>query len=460
MFLIATTSCNEPSLIGADVIDTDRPDVVFTDTLTIFASSIEDDSIQTYNSLNLLITQLCGVLEDPIFGTSRAEINAQLRVAGSIPAEDSLTYFNNISPSGTQLDSVVFVLEYDTAQFYGNPNSLQNISIYLLDEPMDNLATYYSTDNFDAGELLFSGTVNPSQYDTTISIPLGLDTIYPPQMRLVLNKQQAQAHPLFSEILFKDGSSFPYYKSDDSLLQVLNGIKIIVENTTDPKDLMMAFKLSSSSLSGMFLHYHSPTDTSLYRFRFTSNAAQMVNFSHDYDNSFIKPYIDGADDEQDGKDYIFVQGMQGVNGKLRIPYASGLKNAIINQAKLELTIATMVPNDEPILRDEPLEQVFLSKRNEDGDLVTIADLNSALGISLTGIFGGNLVERIENNMVVKTYTMNISEHLQDMINGLEANDEIFITTIAKAQSANRSIIFGTGHPTYAPKLNVTYTINQ
>jgi len=62
--------------------------------------------------------------------------------------------------------------------------------------------------------------------------------------------------------------------------------------------------------------------------------------------------------------------------------------------------------------------------------------------------------------VINTYTMNISEHLQDMINGVETSDEIFISTASKAQSANRSIIFGTGHPTYAPKLNVTYTINQ
>ena len=111
MFLFATSSCNEPSLIGADVIDTDRPDVLSTDTLTLFSSSVKDDSIRTYNGLNLLTTYLCGILEDPIFGKSTSEINAQLRVAGSAP--DSTIYFQNISPSGTQLDSVVFVLEYD-----------------------------------------------------------------------------------------------------------------------------------------------------------------------------------------------------------------------------------------------------------------------------------------------------------------------------------------------------------
>ena len=63
-------------------------------------------------------------------------------------------------------------------------------------------------------------------------------------------------------------------------------------------------------------------------------------------------------------------------------------------------------------------------------------------------------------MIINTYTMNVSEHLQDLVNGVETSDEIFITALEKAESANRSIIFGTGHPTYAPQLNVIYTINQ
>ncbi len=456
MFLLATTSCNEPSPIGAGVIDTDRPDVLSTDTLTLLTSSVKDDSIRTYNGLNLLLTYLCGVLEDPIFGKSTSEINAQLRVAGSAP--DSVTFFDNISSLGTELDSVVFVLEYDQDQFFGNDITQQDISVHLLDESMDNLVTYYSTDNFLAGDPLVSGTINPSQFDSLTVI--GDDTIRLPLMRLVLNKTDAQAHPLFSNILFKDASSFIYYKDDDALLDVLKGVKISVDNTTPVNDLMMAFKMSNSSVSGMFLHYHTPTDTSFYRFRFTSNAAQMASFEHDYAGSPVEPFIDGVNDEIDGEEYIFIQGMQGLNGKIRIPYTSGLQNPIVNQAQLTLTIGT-IPNDVTFYRDNPLEQLFLSKKNSDGELIIIADLSTAIEVgSISGVFGGNLVERTENNIVISTYTMNITEHLQDVITGVETSDELFISTTAKAQSANRSIIFGSGHSTYAPKLNVTYTINQ
>ena len=427
-----------------------------TDTLTLFTSSVEDDSIRTYNGLNLLTSYLCGILEDPILGKSTSEINAQLRVAGSSP--DS-TFFQNITSGETKLDSVVFILEYDQDQFFGNDITQQDISVYLLDESMSNLETYYSNDDFLAGDLLVSGTINPSQFDSVTVF--GDDTVRVPLMRLVLSQAEALALPLFNDILFKDFSSYQYYGSDDTLLQVLNGVKVLVENSTPTKDLMMSFKLSTSSVSGMFLHYHSPTDTSFYRFRFTSNAAQMTHFEHDYAGSPVESFIDGIDDETDGEEYIFIQGMQGLIGKIRIPYTSGLKNPIINQAQLKLTLATMVPDDVTFYRDNPLEQLFLSKKNADGDLIIITDLGTAIEVgSLTGVFGGNLVERTENNIVISTYTMNISEHLQEIINGVETSDELFISTVAKAQSANRSIIFGSGHSTYAPKLNVTYTINQ
>jgi len=456
MFLFATTSCNEPSLIGADVIDTDRPDVVSTDTLTIFASSIEDDSIQTFDDLNLLLTYPLGKFEDPIFGKSDAEINTQLRLTGR---PDS-AIFNRIIDNEAKLDSVIFVLEYDPDRFFGNSNSQQNVSVFLLDDPMDNNVNYYSTDDFAAGSLLGSGTVNPSQPDTTLI--LRGDTIRSPQLRLKLDKD----NPIFTDYLFRDINSLQYYQSDDSLLQILNGVKVVVDNP-DHTDLMMSIKLSSAPIAGMYMHYHTkPTidnpdaDTVFYQFRISNDAAQMVNFKHDYENSFVKSYIDSINDETDGEEFIFVQGMQGLIGKIRIPYTNGLKNTIINQAQLELTIATMVPDDEADYRENPLEQIFLSKRNEDGDLIAIADLQAAFGGNLVRVFGGNLVEEIINNVDIGTYTMNITEHLQDMINGLEETDELFITTIGKAEATNRSIIFGTGHPTHAPKLNVTYTINQ
>ena len=185
----------------------------------------------------------------------------------------------------------------------------------------------------------------------------------------------------------------------------------------------------------------------------------MVSFEHDYSGSIVEPFID--DDNFTGDSLVFIQGMSGLNAKLSIPYARNLQNVIVNQAQLEFTIATILPDDQPIFHEDPLEQLLISRKNSDGDLAIIADLEAALIQSnLTGIFGGNLTSTNKNNVVLWTYTMNISEHLQNIIDGVEASDEIFISALSKAQNAQRSIIFGPEHSTYPIKINVAFTINQ
>ena len=265
-------------------------------------------------------------------------------------------------------------------------------------------------------------------------------------------------HPLFQDYLF-NANSMQYYESDENLLNVFKGVQVQgTPNGASNSELMMAFDLTSS-LGGLYLYYTTPSDTLFYRFSVNSNAAQMVTFEHDYDGSIVEPFIDENDFV--GDSLVFIQGMSGLNAKLSIPYARNLQNAIVNQAQLEFTIATILPQDQSIFHENPLDQLLISKKNEDGDLTIIGDLETALNLgNLTGVFGGNLTSVNQDNMVLWKYTMNISDHLQDMIDGIETTDEIFISALSKAQNAQRSIIFGPNHSTYPIKMNVTYTINQ
>lgn len=453
MLLIITTSCNQASLIETDVIDPDRADIVFIDSLSIFASSVEEDSVRTFNSLNLLSSYLCGDMDDPILGKAKAIINTQLRLTGTL--EDSV--FIGIPTMDTQLDSVIFVLMYDTARFYGELNTLQNISVSLLTEDMDNNETYFSDKEFATEpQPLVTTSINPSEFDTTFTIISGIDTIRPPLMRIALDKNL----PIFKDVLFTENSS-QYYESDTSFLDVFKGIQIastpVNPGTADGRTIM-GFNLASS-LSGLYLYYQDDTTgTKTYRFGVNNNAAQMVNFQHDYTGSEVEPFIEN---EINGDSLVFIQGMSGLNAKLRIPYAQNLENVIVNQAQLEFTVATILPNDDPVFHNDPVPQLLISKLNDDGELTIISDLEAAINVQdITGVFGGNLTNVSKNNIVLRKYTMNISDHLQDMIDGVETSDAIFITALAKAQNAQRSILFGPGHSTYPLKLNITYTINQ
>ncbi|HEB62349.1 MAG TPA: DUF4270 family protein, partial [Bacteroidetes bacterium] len=367
MFLVVITSCNDSNPLGAEIIDPDRPDVVFTDTLTLLSTTVREDSVKTYDNLSLLSTYFCGNFNDPVFGNSVAEINTQLRLSGALPD----TLFSQINNGEATLDSVVFVLEYDTARFYGDLDVEQDLEIRLLSEDMDNNATYYSNDNFDATELLTTATINPSQYhiDSAFTAVRSGDTIYFPSVRIPLNKN----HDLFQNYLFSGEKE--YYDSDSALLQVFKGVKLKVNN---PTDLMMAFNLSSAQ-TGMFLYYHTSNDTSRYRFWITNKAAQMVYLKSDDAGSTVEPFI--SDDNGGaylGDSLIFIQGMSGLNAKLSIPFAKNLQNIIVNKAELDFTVASMLPEDKSVFYENPISNILISKKDEDGKLIVIADLSAAI----------------------------------------------------------------------------------
>ena len=450
MFLVVITSCNDSNPLGAEIIDPDRPDVVFTDTLTLLSTTVREDSVKTYDNLSLLSTYFCGNFNDPVFGNSVAEINTQLRLSGALPD----TLFSQINNGEATLDSVVFVLEYDTARFYGDLDVEQDLEIRLLSEDMDNNATYYSNDNFDATELLTTATINPSQYhiDSAFTAVRSGDTIYFPSVRIPLNKN----HDLFQNYLFSGEKE--YYDSDSALLQVFKGVKLKVNN---PTDLMMAFNLSSAQ-TGMFLYYHTSNDTSRYRFWITNKAAQMVYLKSDDAGSTVEPFI--SDDNGGaylGDSLIFIQGMSGLNAKLSIPFAKNLQNIIVNKAELDFTVASMLPEDKSVFYENPISNILISKKDEDGKLIVIADLSAAISAgNLNGVFGGNVEKVTKNNVVLQKYKMNITDHLQGIIDGLEISNDLYLTAISKAQRAERSILYGAGHSTYPIKLNVAYTINQ
>ena len=155
--LMALFSCNDPTIIGTDVISSDQADVRIMDTLTIRATTVKEDSIQTYKSLSQFSRYLVGNFNDPLFGNTKATIFSQFRLAPGFQytATDS-TFFNNnnIENMNTVLDSVILVLEYDSSGFFGNRLSPQNIEIYEIAEPMDNNATYYSNQEFLLGRFI------------------------------------------------------------------------------------------------------------------------------------------------------------------------------------------------------------------------------------------------------------------------------------------------------------------
>ncbi|MCB0562607.1 MAG: DUF4270 family protein, partial [Phaeodactylibacter sp.] len=78
--LLTVFSCSDPTLVGAGLLDDDRVDVGFSDTLSISSSSFINDSIRTYSPFtsSQLDYYLFGNFTDPVFGRSSSSIYAQV----------------------------------------------------------------------------------------------------------------------------------------------------------------------------------------------------------------------------------------------------------------------------------------------------------------------------------------------------------------------------------------------
>ncbi len=425
----AFQACNKASLLGYDLFTEDQIGTAFIDSMTIVGLTERGDSVRTYSpGITALSAFLCGDYYDQVVGRARSVIHAQLRLDGSVP-----------DFSTAVLDSAVLALPYDTTAFYGKTDQLFGLQVYSLQDGMNADSTYFSDTLFGVSQLLAIRQFVPHPAENTVVIrptkedPNEMDTLeFPAQARITLDYG-------FANALFHAGSDV--FSTDTALLNYFPGVQIAPFFTNDG---MLAFDLNSSN-AGLILYYHIDTIYSSYKLRF--GGARMTSFLHDYSGSLMETYLN---DSIKGEEYLFLQGMQGTRLKLNIPYAETMRDSLINRVALEMTVVP-VPEDAG-MAPPPIDQVVLSQRNEDGQLVVIDDVVFGLERNaLETLFGGT-----PSSSEPYTYEMNLTSHFMKMRRG-EVSSEIYVTVLFRNSSAARMVLGGPSHPDYPMKLKVYYT---
>jgi len=429
------TSCSRPTPIGSDLLEQDRSNVLFTDTLSLIASTVSEDSVLTYSSdpTRQLSVYLCGQLDDPVFGKASAEINTQFRY-GSTGVPD-------FSADNIRLDSVVLLLAYDTLGFYGDMTQPQSIEVYRVTEIMDSVDTYFSNTTFATESQPLGAVYNfvPQPTSNVVLVGTDGDTIATinPHLRVKLDDA-------FGEILLDTST----HTSQEIFMDVFKGLQI---RATQESEAMMGFRLlgPASSVTRLSVFYTENDTVELnYNFIVSEAAVKLDHFEHDYANTDIPPFLN---DTQLGDSLLFIQGMSGPNIQIEIPNSQQLGNIIVNKAELEFTVATHPDDNEMIF--PPTDRIIISRKDADEDFVVI---NDAL-LNFTA-FGGRAeeVDDGNGNTLIK-YRFNISSHFQNMVNGTFP-DPIFLRIFGKQETASRVMLYGPGHSQFPAKLNLAYTI--
>ncbi len=427
------SSCNDPITI-VNTPD-EEIDIIYTEDFVVETKTIVGEVSSTYNLGVNFSTYLLGSLDDPIFGKSTSNINIELDYLAGLPDfTDAI------------LDSAVLIMDYDTLGFYGDSTAIYNIEVRQLVEQM-NVDTIRSDTIWQVDPTIIgSRTIRPSAYDSlTIASHLAEGELIKigPELRISLENDFAQM------IIDADESN---YLSSASLLEFINGLQITA--TTD-KSAMMGLNLNDlnnfSGVNKLRIYYTGPDTTEIFDFSFTARSAS--SFTHDYTGAEMEGYI--ADENHNGNDFAFFQGMSGVEAELSFPNLEVLKDNIINKA--ELVYYSIADPSEMNVINDPIDVATVTYINEDGDRTLTTD--ASLGINpgpYASILGGSLELIDEPNGIYQT-SVNITSHLNTIFNSDNLTTNVILTPLQRSERSSRSIIFGSGNPQYKPVLKITYT---
>ncbi|MFZ4706843.1 MAG: DUF4270 domain-containing protein [Bacteroidales bacterium] len=421
--VILLSSCNkEPDLVGLDLLPpSDRLGASYTDTTTIVAYSVYEDSVLTSGMTYGVI----GSIYDKDFGKTTASLFTQIRMTSNAP-----TFGTN-----PVVDSVVLVLPY--SGLFGDSAALQTFKVYELSESLIADKKYYSNNPpLGQGALLAEKTFLPRVKD---SVFIDSITKIIPQLRIKFNEQ-------FGEKI--KNASANDLADNDKFVEFFKGIVITDSSESNPESgSMVSFNLLST-ISFLKMYYHNTEDTLVYNFAITTESIRFNRYEHGYSvaSTDFKQQLNG--DTTQGRQKLFIQAFGGTKVKLQFPYLkkwAADKKIAINNAQLILTKSDLTaPYRNPAM-------LALRAILTDTTQSSLVDENEGT-IYFGGVYNGS-----------SGYSFRISRYIQQILNSssVEKDKGLYLSVAGASYVGNRLILNGTSPSlnwNNRMKIEITYTI--
>ncbi len=433
---IAITSCNEPSNFGIEVFPKNDlitvKNVVIEDEISSF--TFRDDSVQTDEPAKNLL----GSFNDPKFGSTTIDFATQFR----------LQFFPDYGES-PQADSIKLYLYYRS--IYGDTITTQKLKVYELESPLDVDADYYQ--NVD----LKSFASNYLLGEIELIPKVSLDTVYADTSYQLITIPLDIS--LAEKLITADSTQMI---NNDVFLEYFKGLYVETEVLTEEGGTILYLDaVSSSSFQGsaLVVYYNNEEireiaegDSSLTMpFVVTSYSARVNSYTHDYSNT---PFEDNLNQEIEEDSLIYVQATGGLKSRILIDNLISWRDSVnvaINKAELIFQVDTIPLEGQSILDTAsypfdfaPPQQLLLTVVDENGKEFLPRDYYFS-----PTFYGGYLGADY-------TYHFNITQHLQEILDGNTDNYGFYLTPSNKNSEANRVVLKGSSSET-GIKLLVTYS---
>ena len=442
-FCLFLTACDDPQEIGSEVFVQDIG-VLFTDTLTVDASTVLVDSIVTNNTDNLLV----GRYTDPTLGLVEASSYFQISNRDTIRTElfesDKITKLDITTKKDfkwiknpTKVDSIRLLLPY--TYYQGDTIQKQTFTLTQLDDnvSLDQAKTYFKSDNSPLLKSTVFGqlknvTVKPvknknilggsSRFDT-LKIPITdpafinfiisqrestnkdnalVGTGFKSKIRgLALTSESSKNAAIlgFSPYLsvMKVYYSYTYSYTLRNKANNADSIKVTVDSTKS-NDFFIGRFISSSTGAPQNARFNKITTTRSGAFSKLSNPTDIV-FSAQSNNQVV------------------LQSSTGLATKIKFPGLLKLKerqDIAINKAELVLepnATNYSVPSDLVLIESSPTHRLLRNTLTSDGTLQFVSgEVSIATYIAKT------------NN-----YTFNVTSSLQNILSGRNKTNGWIVT---------------------------------
>jgi hypothetical protein len=443
--LFILSGCQETESIGLDVDASTAINGSFIDTLSIYASTVKEDSIIT----NSLEQYPLGYLNDPIMGKTTADIAMSL----------------TLDPPGLSfgtdpvLDSAVLVLYYGK-EFHGDSTSKFKVEVHQLTKELNPNTTHYNTQSVQANNTVIGSkfsSFNLKDSVRVIELVKGKPDVQktkPPHMRIQLDKDFIN-----SNLINLSSASLA---SNTELNKAIKGFYLKVNKTqTTGKGGIAFFNLTDSSRLEVYYKSNNGTeiDTNLHKFPIKNNSSPVIaSFNHDYSGTAIQTQLNNPNIIFDN---TFVQGLAGLRTKLNFPYLDKLKslgNITINKAELIVNVVGGTDGFKPSPR-LLLYQTDIAKQRQ-----FIPDFGVNPVVSMTDRDFGGFYDSSN-----KRYKFVITTYLQDILRGRTKQYDTYIAPVNinynrqsgpfPSGSTATNAVIGSGKPgvNYKMKLNIIYS---
>ncbi len=439
------TNCTDPLEVGADLLNEDRAQVGFTDTVKLVARTEVSDSVRAFfPGVGAISSFLFGRTENPYFGITQSGLYFEPLLLRDLGGNILQFLDGGRVP---ELDSVVLVLPIDSSGIYGSLVGDFGVEVYEVIESMEPIDVNGTLSFFSNVEF----AINPTPIASATFRPNFQDSVFVKKQRDLTTGDSIDQRAPHVRIRLDDvfGERFleqdtMTYSSDSLFLEFFKGLYV---KPTGVSPGLMNFTMSRT-WPGIYFYYREGPDTLTYNFEVGSIGRRISQYKHDYDSYIVGDFIN---DPLANDSLMFLQGLQGLRIAFEMPGIQDLTEKVINKAELELTVE--VPAGYDIQRNFLPDQIAAFVETDEGNLAVIDDV-AILPNDLDVYFGGQPIE--EEDTSRRLYTLNISIHSQYIINGTEPQT-LYLQILPRASNASQVIFKGPGAVENPPLLKLSFT---